>query len=71
MVTQFAAHLSNVDTEEESMIVADTAEKAEELGDQQVKAEAARGVRLEMIAGALAGDSPYPTGQVMKVSKVA
>jgi hypothetical protein len=50
MTRQFAANLSNPDTDEEYMNVGNTAEEAEQFGARQVEAEAARGVTFPYLA---------------------
>lgn len=70
MVNQFAAFLTNADTNDEYMIVANTPEEAEELGAGHVKAEAKQGVTLKMMLGPLGGPSPYPTGQIARTDRL-
>ena len=70
MIKQFAAYLTNAETNDEYMIVANTPEEAEALGARQVKAEAERGVTLEMMLGPLGGPSPHPTGQIVSLDRL-
>lgn len=70
MIIQFAANLLNSETDEEFMIVADTAQEAESLGAQYVREQAKKGVTLELTVGRLDGVTSHPTGQVVTLSKV-
>jgi hypothetical protein len=70
MFNQFAAFLTNTDTNDEYMIVANTPKEAEAMGARHVKAEAKQGVTLEMILGPLGGPSPHPTGQIGRMDRL-
>lgn len=70
MVNQFAAHLTNTDTNDEYMIAANTPEEAEAMGARQVTSAAEKGVALEMIIGPLGSASSFPTGQIVRMNRV-
>ena len=70
MGTQFAAHLTDLASHDEYMIVGNTAEEAEALGARHVEAEAKRGICLEVtLLGPMCGVS-HPTGEVVKMNRV-
>ena len=70
MIRPFAAHFTNVDTNDESMIVANSAEEAETLGAEHLKDAAERGIPLEMAVSPCDSFCSYPTGELLSLQKV-